>query len=525
MDFRQTLSAELPPSRDGEPPSLRDDIVDELADHLACAYKRELLRGTPANVAHTRVLEQFGNPAAVARRLWFDAMKGKIMTQRILIGACALLLIVFCGVALLLMRQQSVLAEREVAEANFRLAQALAQTQATNEEMLKQMRTMAAAFQPGQTPDWIPVSFKLTQEALDGPPVVGCDVSLGRGTGGAPMAGGAAGGMGKWASADAIHRVSDENGLVDFGVVQPGDWQFNLIRRWKGQNGWHAHGSLNVLPGIKIVKSIICPKAPPEAEDVTFRIAWPADLASRQYLVQASFQHAGVTYQAPVHWILGPHFALGGEVRETLIGTRQDGIKQTDLRMDGSLYFWRFADPNEGGAGPNEGGTEGAEIQQRNPTGVFADLRTEYAPLDTRPRKLDVGKYNVIRLVLLRSYPSQNRKIPRERFEVLAYTSANSMWPSFLGINVVARPPDEIEHPYPQQVEMGQGGGMAQSRSQLAARTKFVAVSDSYWQSADAHFEAQPGAPCAWTIHLPDELIKRLRDEIKSKQPAKANAE
>ena len=45
MDFHDTLSADLPPPRDDEPAGLRQDILDELADHLACAYNRELLRG------------------------------------------------------------------------------------------------------------------------------------------------------------------------------------------------------------------------------------------------------------------------------------------------------------------------------------------------------------------------------------------------------------------------------------------------------------------------------------------------
>ena len=50
MDFRDTLSALLPPPRDDEPASLRQDILDELGDHLACAYNRELLRGSGFDV-------------------------------------------------------------------------------------------------------------------------------------------------------------------------------------------------------------------------------------------------------------------------------------------------------------------------------------------------------------------------------------------------------------------------------------------------------------------------------------------
>ena len=88
MDLRETLSALLPPRRDDEPASLRQDIIDELGIISRCAYNRELLRGADSQLARQRVLERFGDPAAVARRLWFDAMKGKIMAQRVLIATC-----------------------------------------------------------------------------------------------------------------------------------------------------------------------------------------------------------------------------------------------------------------------------------------------------------------------------------------------------------------------------------------------------------------------------------------------------
>jgi hypothetical protein len=527
MDFRQTLSAELPPPRDDEPPGLRQDILDELADHLACAYKRELLRGVEASAAQARVLEQFGDPAAVARRLWFDAMKGKIMTQRLLIGACLLLMIVVCGAALVLERQQSIRAEREVAEANFRLAQALRQTQTTNQEMLKQLRTMAEAFQPGQTPDWIPVSFKLTQETLDGPPAVGYEVALGRGTGGRPIGmggfGGGFGGMGTGnsASTEVIQRVSDDNGLVDFGVVQPGDWQFDLIRRWKGPNAWSAHGTLNVLPGTKIVKSIICPKAPPETGPVTLRVAWPADLAAKEYLLEASFTHAGVTYQAPVHWTLGSNFGWGGDgsTRSILWGLRERGITQAEIpSRRRSLYFWRFAEPIEGGV-------EGFGREASDPTHLYADLRSDNTLPEPVNLKLDVGNYNLTGLVVLRSRPPHKLKVQGERFDVLAYTAMGQMrWASDLGINAVAKPPDESDPAYPEGQGMGQGGRMYQRQNQSAASAKFVAVSDSFWQGTDAHFAVQRGAPSGWTIQLPDEIIKAVREELKGNQPAKAKA-
>lgn len=86
------LTARLPPPHEEEPASLRSDIVDELRDHLVCASDRERRRlEVSGHVADTQqvkqaVVERFGDPASVARQLWFDAMKGRIMVQRIMLG-------------------------------------------------------------------------------------------------------------------------------------------------------------------------------------------------------------------------------------------------------------------------------------------------------------------------------------------------------------------------------------------------------------------------------------------------------
>ena len=36
MDFGEQMTLKLPPARDDEPDGLRQDIADELADHLVC---------------------------------------------------------------------------------------------------------------------------------------------------------------------------------------------------------------------------------------------------------------------------------------------------------------------------------------------------------------------------------------------------------------------------------------------------------------------------------------------------------
>jgi hypothetical protein len=518
MEFRESLSALLPSRRDDEPPGLRQEIIDELADHLACAYRRELLRGADASSAHGRVLEQFGDPAAVGRRLWFDAMKGKIMTQRVLVGAC-LLLVVMSGAALLLVRQQTVQAQRQVVEANATLARALAQSQATNQEMLKQLQKMAEAVQPGQSPDWIPVSLKLTQETLAGPPAVGYEVALGRGAEGTPNGWNGRGGapMEYAPLTEVIHRVSDENGTVDFGVVRPGDWQFDLVRKYGGQNTWHSRGSLNVLPGIKIVKSIVCPKAPPDTGPVTLRVAWPADLAAKGYLLEASFAHAGVSYQAPLHWKLGPNLNVSSSVtRSILCGPREGEIRRTDLGKGPNFYFWEFADPIKGVVDLGR--------EKSNPTNLFADLRTTGAHIELSAAQLEAGSYYLSGLVVMRSRPPHQLKTAAERFDVLAYAAdRESGWLGYPNIKTVSKPPDE-DPAYPEGYGMVQIWEAGHGPNEPAKR-KFVAVSHSYWEASAARFAVHPGALKAWTIQLPDEIIKILREEREADPSAKAKPE
>lgn len=78
--------AGLPAPRDDEPASLRRDIADELADHLACAYRRELLVTGDEQRAQQQVLERFGDPRRIARQLWWQAMWSRIMLQRFALG-------------------------------------------------------------------------------------------------------------------------------------------------------------------------------------------------------------------------------------------------------------------------------------------------------------------------------------------------------------------------------------------------------------------------------------------------------
>ena len=168
--------------------------------------------------ARQRVLEQFGDPAAMARRLWLDAMKGKIMTQRIVIGTCVL--VTTASLALVgLLWQAAVHAQRmaaaQAAEAEARAAEA----RISQQEMLKRLGEVSEAIKHPRSPDWNPVRMKLTEETADGSPVVGANVVVTRLFENPPK---------------TIQKVSDEEGIADIGAIQPGDYSYQVFRSGEG---------------------------------------------------------------------------------------------------------------------------------------------------------------------------------------------------------------------------------------------------------------------------------------------------
>lgn len=60
---------------------LKRDIADEIADHLACAQDRERGAGCEEDVATRKALENFGDPARLARRLWRDAVMDRMVRR------------------------------------------------------------------------------------------------------------------------------------------------------------------------------------------------------------------------------------------------------------------------------------------------------------------------------------------------------------------------------------------------------------------------------------------------------------
>jgi len=96
MPWDEELSESFPKYNPHEPGNLRQDILDELEDHLSMAVARERALGEDDGDGEVwqRVLDRFGNPVQVARRLWFDAMKEEVMKDRLVMGVLMVLIAV-----------------------------------------------------------------------------------------------------------------------------------------------------------------------------------------------------------------------------------------------------------------------------------------------------------------------------------------------------------------------------------------------------------------------------------------------
>jgi hypothetical protein len=454
------LSSELPAPRDDEPAGLRQDILDELADHLACSYNRELLRGTDPAEARRRAAERFGNPAAVARRLWFDAMKGKIMAQRVLMATC-LCVIAACFGMVALMWNQSSRSAAQVAEANRQMADLIGQTQATNQEMLRQLQAMARPAQPAKSAEWIPVKFRLTVEKPDGPPAVGYEVILGRGHGGTTQA-------------EAIHRTSDATGLTDFGVVQPGDWEFSIVA-----GIWKANGGLNAVPGTSISKEIVCPKMPPDRAEIRVRVNWPGPLADKHIVAVALFKPKVVTYQPPLVWSPMQGGATNGV---QFIGRPRGGFTVLDQDL-----VLTAETPNPNGPLDNHFFSSAYIDRLRAQGGIHSIIALDPSTSDEGPLEVWAGRYSLARLMIFRCPPGGAGTVAGE-CELLT---------------LMSQPGDEGA-----QVHVT-GGGMGTFVFLRSHRIKLSSL-DQY-----DHFEARPGQTAEWMVSLPEEMIKEVEKRLK----------
>ncbi len=473
MYDQDVLSAHLPPPRDVEPAGLRRDILDELADHLGCAYNRELLRGADSGEARRRVMERFGDPAALARRLWFDAMKGKIMAQRVMIATCFVVTLASLSMAGLFW-QQSIQARRDSAIA-------AAEARASQQEMLKQLQEMSEAIRNPRSPLLIPVKFEILQTD-DGPPLAGCSIKLQQVD---PV------------SRRERSRVTDASGVADFGILQPAEYHFEFSTSW-GDSSLTGSGTLSLEPGTEVHKTIICPRTLLEGVAVRIRCDWPADLEREGLVLAAPFVISPIN-QSGVSWTIGNRWTTAGSPEETTSGAglianyRVDrpvlcgpGSAAAEIFNQGGLYFFGLASsPLEGRAAV-----------------LAKDIRAVEPPGGTL--MWERGSYRVNRLAVLRPIATSDGSGPVRQFQVLAESDP---WRRGEGRPVRVEPPTEEEL---KMAQMGLDRTVRMGVEQLELPAE-------YWSRLNKSFEARPGQVNEWTIPLPDKLTQAVREKLKIK--------
>ncbi len=282
MEFGEALSSRLPSLRDDEPPGLRQDIIDELANHFALGVHRERLRGNDAATALARAVERFGDPAAVACRLWTDAMKGKFMAQRAVIVTCVLVAAASV-ISVGLLWQELVQARRMAVD---QAAAQVAEARVREQHLLEQLRGISESIKKSHSPDRSLVQIKLAEELADGPPVDGATIEL-------------------TCVSESPHkqfeRKSSESGVAAFGPLEPGDYKFEITRSW-ADGSMSASGKLDVQPGVDVNKQIACPKVPPQRAGVCVRWQWPADLEKESLVLYATFRFRSVELPSGSRW-------------------------------------------------------------------------------------------------------------------------------------------------------------------------------------------------------------------------------
>ena len=257
MDWPEDVAAELPAPRDDEPTSLRQDIADELSDHLHCAFNRELHATPDESQAQRNVLSRFGDPSRVARRLWFDAMKERIMSQRItMIMSCVLAVACLVAVGLV-----------------WRIA---SQSQQVNLAILDKLNAFAAQppVKTAESLGWLPLKIRLVPDDKGSKPPEVHSVTLVGNVHGRGMR--------------QVDKKVGPEGIVDFGLVHAEYYDLNVMMTW----GESLRQDIPVLPGGSETVEIVCPSAAPQDVQIALSVQWPDELREKGLWLKCHFSPA-----------------------------------------------------------------------------------------------------------------------------------------------------------------------------------------------------------------------------------------
>jgi hypothetical protein len=272
MDWREAAAGGLPAPRNDEPASLRQNILDELADHLDCALKRELTKNITPEEAVENVKRSFGEPRDLARRLWLDAMKDSIMSKRLTLAAMGLMTLT-C-LLLVLFAWRALVATQ----------QAALHAQAASERLMVALAARPAPAGNAAT-ERVPVRFHLICDDAQKSPANGYEGTLT---------------VAKSRSlVNALRRVSDANGELDFGMLPLGSYSIGLSTPWHET----ARFEFDASPGFPIASAVVCPARDWLPADVSFKLIGLPSLKDRDALIVCTLtSEIGRRVGGPLVW-------------------------------------------------------------------------------------------------------------------------------------------------------------------------------------------------------------------------------
>ncbi len=389
------------------------------------------------------------------------------MVQRAVIGA-SVFVAAACVALVAIFWQQAVHAQRLAA------LQADA-AQAREREVLERLKEMAEAIKHPRSPDWNPVRFSFTEETADGPAVRGVSVVLHK-----------VGDQSKMSN-----RQSNEAGVADFGLFNPGRYSFQL-RRMVEDGEVMASGELDVLPGDSLDKHIVCPKTAQQQASVRVGCKWPDDLENASLVLYLPFHHRYLETSSGVEWVsAGPSEFF--QSRTILIGPSAlvSTYKRHDAENSKRTPPRTPADSQAGQTAqirPEEYVDIAEADLERKPAGALVDF--------------DAGTYRLFGLMVLRQLPAVEPG--RQRFERLvgaqnpAYSAAGRS-----GVNGAMRSRTQPKF----------------DSERKRAGTRFtIELPWEFWQRTDNDLVAHSGQANDWTITPPEELIRAVREAIKAEK-------
>ncbi|MHC4181002.1 MAG: hypothetical protein ACYSWU_26180 [Planctomycetota bacterium] len=276
MVWPDALSEGFPEFRDDEPSGLRGNIVDELVDHLDCALTRQQQVTDDETQAWLAVVERFGEPKEVARKLWFYGMKERIMRERITLVLMGLAVAAcFAAIGLAWMAFQEI---RE-----------------SNQTLLAKLNGLKVKAVESKGPsEWTELSVGLIKGRKGGGPAEGFTVGL-------------SGNAINPSERVELSEVADQQGLATFSPIRPGKFHLYVQSPW----GHEYYRELVLLPGGPHFEEIVCPAGKPSMADVSFAVEWPDELQDRKLLLHGAFGPEGDAIEVDGYkWMVSTEFVV-----------------------------------------------------------------------------------------------------------------------------------------------------------------------------------------------------------------------